>query len=314
MANEVDVLRKPRRSELLTKLKKYKVLYLMILPALIYYLLICYYPMAGLSLAFKDYSIRKGIFGSDWIGFTYFKTFFNSYDAPRLVLNTLRIGVIKCILEFPFPIIFALMINEVKAVRFKRVSQTISYLPHFFSTVIVVTILQKVFAPNVGLINQLKALFGGDASTFYLMEAKYFDRLLVTMDLWTSLGWSSILYLAAIAGIDPALYEAAEIDGASRIQRIRFITVPGIRGTIGILFIMGIGGLLSSGFNQILLLRTPGNMAVAETLDTYVVRIGLAGGQFGYATAIGLIQGVVGFIMIVTFNSLSRKFTEVSLW
>lgn len=314
MANQVEALRRPKRSDLLTKLNKYKVLYLMILPAIIYYLLICYYPMAGLTLAFKNYSIRKGIFGSDWVGFTYFQTFFNSYDAPRLVKNTLRIGVIKCILEFPFPIIFALMINEVKAMRFKRTTQTISYLPHFFSTVIVVTILQKVFAPNVGLINQLKALFGGDPSTFYMMESKYFDPLLVTMDLWTGLGWSSILYLAAIAGIDPALYEAAEIDGASRIQRIRYITVPGIRGTIGILFIMGIGGLLSSGFNQILLLRTPGNMAVAETLDTYVVQVGLAGGQFGYATAIGLIQGVVGFIMIVTFNTLSRKFTEVSLW
>lgn len=286
----------------------------MILPALIYYLLICYYPMAGLTLAFKNYSIRKGIFGSDWIGFDYFRTFFNSYDAPRLVKNTLRIGIIKCILEFPFPIIFALMINEVKAIRFKRVSQTISYLPHFFSTVIVVTILQKVFAPNIGLINQLKALFGGDPSTFYMMDSKYFDPLLITMDLWTGLGWSSILYLAAIAGLDPELYEAAEIDGASRLQRIRYITVPGIRGTIGILFIMGIGGLLSSGFNQILLLRTPGNMAVAETLDTYVVQVGLAGGQFGYATAIGLIQGVVGFVMIVTFNTLSRKFTEVSLW
>lgn len=314
MTNGVEVLRKPGQSKRFAKLSKYKVLYLMILPALIYYLLICYYPMAGLTLAFKNYSIRKGIFGSDWIGFDYFRTFFNSYDAPRLVKNTLRIGIIKCILEFPFPIIFALMINEVKAIRFKRVSQTISYLPHFFSTVIVVTILQKVFAPNIGLINQLKALFGGDPSTFYMMDSKYFDPLLITMDLWTGLGWSSILYLAAIAGLDPELYEAAEIDGASRLQRIRYITVPGIRGTIGILFIMGIGGLLSSGFNQILLLRTPGNMAVAETLDTYVVQVGLAGGQFGYATAIGLIQGVVGFVMIVTFNTLSRKFTEVSLW
>lgn len=302
------------KSSFWKKAQYYWPLYLMLLPALIYYVLICYYPMAGLSLAFKDYSIKKGIFGSPWKGFDYFRAFFRSYDAPLLVRNTLRIGLIKCILEFPFPIILALMINEVRNMRFKKVTQTISYIPHFFSTVIVVTILQKVFAPNIGLINQLKALFGGDPSTFYLMEAKYFDPLLITMDLWTNMGWNSILYLAAISGIDPALYEAARIDGASRFQQMHYITLPGIRGTVGMLFIMGIGGLLSSGYDQILLLGTPGNASVSQTLDVYVVKVGLMGGQFGYATAIGLIQGIVGFTMIVIFNNLGRKFTEVSLW
>lgn len=296
------------------KMTRFWPLYLMLVPCIIYYVLICYVPMGGVLLAFKDYSFRKGIWGSPWVGFRYFRMFFTSYDFPRLLRNTLIVGFIKCILEFPFAIILALLLNEFKNEKFKKISQTITYLPHFLSTVIIVTMLQRILAPNIGVLNQFIGKLGGDSSTFFLMEPKYFFQLLFSMDLWRNIGWDSIIYLAAISGVDTALYEAASIDGCSRLKKIWHITLPGIRGTIGLLFIMGVGGLLSSGFEQIYLLRTPGNMAVADTLDTFVLQMGLMNGQFGYATAVGLIQGIVGLILVIVCNRLSKRFTGVSLW
>ena len=289
-------------------------LYLLLAPAIVYYILICYVPIAGNVLAFKDYSFRKGIWGSPWVGWKYFNMFFQSYDCWRLIRNTLQIGFIKCILEFPFAIILALLLNEIRAQRFKKITQTITYLPHFLSSVIIVTMLQRILAPNTGVLNQVVAALGGDGSTFYLMQASYFHGILFSMDIWRNIGWDSIIYLAAISSVDQELYEAASMDGCNRLEQIWHVTLPGIRGTIGLLFIMGVGGLLSSGFEQMWLLRTPGNMSVADTLDVYVVRIGLQNAQFGYASAIGLIQGLVGLFLVVTTNTLSKKFTEVSLW
>ena len=305
---------KPPKQSLSKRLVRDWPLYLMLVPCIIYYALICYVPMAGSVLAFKDYSFKKGIWGSPWVGLDYFKTFFLSYDAPRLIKNTLTIGVIKCILEFPFAIILALMLNEIINMKFKKVAQTITYLPHFLSSVIIVTMLQKILAPNVGILNQAISALGGDGSTFFLMEADYFYQILFSMDLWRNIGWDSIIYLAAISSVDTALYEAAEMDGCNKLKRMWHITLPSIRGTIGLLFIMGVGGLLSSGVEQVWLLRTPGNMSLADTLDVYVVRVGLQGGQFGYATAIGLIQGLVGLVLVVTCNKICKKMTEVSLW
>ncbi len=296
------------------KLIRFWPLYLMLVPCIIYYVLICYVPMGGVILAFKDYSFRKGIWGSPWVGFRYFRMFFTSYDFPRLLRNTLIVGLIKCILEFPFAIILALLLNEFKNEKFKKISQTITYLPHFLSTVIIVTMLQRILAPNIGVLNQFIGKLGGDPGTFFLMEPKYFFQLLFSMDLWRNIGWDSIIYLAAISGVDSALYEAASMDGCTRLKKIWHITLPGIRGTIGLLFIMGVGGLLSKGFEQIYLLRTPGNMSVADTLDTFVLQMGLLNGQFGYATAVGLIQGIVGLILVIVCNRLSKRFTGVSLW
>ncbi|MGL4345017.1 MAG: ABC transporter permease [Cellulosilyticaceae bacterium] len=293
---------------------KYWPLYLMLLPCIVYFILICYVPMTGIVLAFKDYSFKEGIWGSPWVGLRYFETFFTSYDSGRLLKNTLTVGFIKCILEFPFAIILALMLNEIRNLKFKKTVQTITYLPHFLSSVIIVTIMQRVLAPNTGVLNEVIGAMGGDSSTFFLMEVKYFFKILFSMDLWRNIGWDSIIYLAAISAVDTALYEAAEMDGCTKLKKIWHITLPSIRGTIGLLFIMGVGGLLSSGFEQIYLLRTPGNMAVADTLDTFVVRVGLAGGQFGYATAIGLIQGIVGLVLVVVCNKICKKVTEVGLW
>ena len=305
---------KLNKKSLKSKLLHYWPLYVMLLPAIIYYILICYVPMAGNVQAFKEYSFKKGIWGSDFVGLRYFESFFKSYDALRLIKNTLTVGFIKCILEFPFAIILALLLNELKNMKFKKASQTITYLPHFLSSVIIVTMIQRLLAPNNGVINQIIAGLGGDGSTFFLMDAKYFLGILFSMDLWRNIGWDSIIYLAAISSVDTSLYEAAQMDGCGKLKRMWHITLPGIRGTIGLLFIMGVGGLLSSGFEQIYLLRTPGNMQLADTLDTYVVRVGLQGGQFGYATAIGLIQGLVGLVLVIGTNKICKKLTEVSLW
>ncbi len=289
-------------------------LYVMLLPAVVYYIVICYVPIFGNVLAFKDYSFRKGIWGSPWVGMKYFNMFFTSYDCKRLILNTLHIGFIKCILEFPFAILLALLLNEMRALTYKKITQTITYLPHFLSSVIIITMLQRILAPNTGVLNQIIGALGGDSSTFYLMKANYFHRILFLMDIWRNIGWDSIIYLGAIAAVDMELYEAASIDGCNRLGQIWHVTLPGIRATIGLLFIMGVGGLLSSGFEQMWLLRTPGNMSVADTLDVWVVRIGLQKGQFGYASAVGLIQGLVGLILVVTANRICKRFTEVGLW
>ena len=206
------------------------------------------------------------------------------------------------------------MLHNIPSHKFKRMAQTITYLPHFLSSVIIITMLQRILAPNTGVLNQVIAKMGGDGSTFFLMKAEYFHEILFGMDLWRNIGWDSIIYLAAISSVDQELYEAASMDGCNRLGQIWHVTLPGIRGTIGLLFIMGVGGLLSSGFEQMWLLRTPGNMSVADTLDVYVVRIGLQNGQFGYASAIGLIQGLVGLFLVVTTNAVSKKFTEVGLW
>lgn len=299
---------------LFRRIWRYRALYLMVIPCLVFFAVFAYVPMGGLVLAFKDYKFNKGILGSPWVGLKYFETFFGNYQAFQLIRNTLVIGAIKVILEFPFPIVLALMLNEVKSARYKKLTQTISYLPNFLSWVILVTMMQRLLAPNTGLLNQLIGQFGGNGGTFFMMQESAFYPIVFFSDLWKNIGWNSIIFLAAISGIDPSLYEAARIDGCRKFQEIRHITLPSLRPTIGILFIMGLGGLISSGFDQIYLLRTPGNMALADTLDVYIIRMGLTGGQYGYATAVGLIQGIVSLILVVTANKVSAKVTEVSIW
>lgn len=294
--------------------KKYWQLYVLMIPGFLYMIFFEIWPLHGLLLAFKDYSFRKGIFGSDWVGFRYFKTFFSSYDFWPMVFNTVKIGFIKTILEFPMAIILALLLNELRNLKFKKAVQTISYLPHFLSGVVIVTLAQKILAPNVGILNQAIAFFGGDGSTYFLNEKKYFYIILFVLDVWESIGWGSIIYLSALSSVNTELYEAVEIDGGGRWAKMWHVSFPSIIPTAGLLFIMGVGGLFSSSAQQLWLLRTPGNSALAETLDYYVLRVGLVNGQYGYATAVGIVQAVVGFILVYIFNTLGKKFTETSLW
>lgn len=289
----------------------------MVLPCILFFLVFSYVPMTGLLVAFKEYSFTKGVFGSPWAGrhgFQYFWDFFHYYDAMLLVRNTVLSGIVKAVLSFPFPILFALVLNEVGANGFKKAVQTISYLPYFLSWVIVSLLFFRVLAPDDGLLNLLVARLGGDGSTYYLMEAGYFYPILLFTYLWKNIGWNSIIYLAAISGIDPALYEAAQIDGAKKLRQTWHITLPGIKPTMGILFILAVGSIMSTGFEQNYLFRTPGNMQVADILDTFVLKQGFEQGKYAYATAIGLLQGLTGLVLVTVSNKLSKKYLEVGIW
>lgn len=305
---------KKRNTQLLRRIVQHKFLYMMLLPCIVFFIVFSYIPMGGLMLAFKEYQFNKGIIGSPWVGLKYFEAFFNEYQSGNLIKNTLIISCMKVFVGLPFPILLALMFNEVRKGRFRAISQSISYLPHFLSWVIIVGLMQRIFAPDTGLINEVIKLFGGEGDTFFMMESSAFYPLMFGSYIWQSIGWDSIIYLAAIAGINPDLYEAARIDGANKWREIWHITLPGMRLTIMILFILSLGGILQAGFDQIYLMRTPGNMELADILDTYVIRVGLQGGQYGYATAVGLMQGVIGLVLVLTANRASKKFFDESIW
>lgn len=305
------------RSRTWKNVLKHRNLYLMVLPCVAFFIIFSYIPMAGLLVAFKNYSFTKGIFNSPWEanhGLQNFIDFFNYFEFKTIIRNTFVTGFVKAILAFPFPILFALLLNEIVHSKFKKMVQTISYLPYFLSWAVVSLVIFRVLAPDDGLLNQVKEMLGGKSGTFYLMEEKYFYAILLISLLWKNIGWNSIIYLAAISGINPELYEAAKIDGASKLRQIWHITLAGIKPTMGILFIMSIGSIVTSGFEQNYLLRTPGNMRVADIIDVYVVVQGFQQGKYAYATAIGLMQGIIGLIMVVTANRLSKKFLEVSIW
>ncbi|WP_420489038.1 ABC transporter permease [Neobacillus vireti] len=295
-------------------IKKHRAQYFMLLPCIIFFIIFSYLPMAGLVLAFKEFRFDTGMFGGAWVGLQYFERFFQDPQSWNFVKNTLIISGMKLLLAMPFPIILALLFNEIKSNKIRGFFQSISYLPHFLSWVVVVGIIQAILAPNTGLLNELIKTMGGDGSTFFLMDEKYFHSIMFWSYVWKDIGWSSIIYFAAIAGIDPALYEAASIDGAGRLRKIWHITLTGIRPTILILFILSLGNILSAGFDQIYLLKTPGNAEVAEIIDTYVIRTGLQSGQFGYATAVGMMQGVIGLIVVLVVNRFANKKFNTSLW
>lgn len=292
---------------------EYRHIYLFLLPAVIWFLIFAYYPMYGVILAFKDFKYNLGILGSPWVGFRYFKAFLSDSSFFEVIRNTLSISVLKLVCGFPAPIILALMLNEVIHNKFKRVIQTVSYLPHFVSWVVVATLLQKILSPNAGIINDIRASLGKE-SIFYMGDPNLFYPLIVLSDIWKGVGWGSIIYLAALTNIDPTLYEAAEIDGAGRWSKIFRITLPSIAPTIGILLIMSLSGILNAGFDQIYLLQTPSTLRVSEVLDTYVLKRGIQQGEFAYATAIGLFKSFISMIIIITVNNISRRLTEISLW
>ena len=288
---------------------RYWPLYVMLLPCIVYYALICYVPMAGSVLAFKDYSFKKGIWGSPWVGFDYFKTFFKSYDAGRLIRNTLAIGIIKCILEFPFAIILALLLNELRNMKFKKISQTITYLPHFLSSVIIVTMLQKILAPNTGILNQAIAALGGDGSTFFLMDAKYFYRILFSMDLWKNIGYGSVLYLSVLTGIDQEMYEAADLDGANARQKMWYITLPMLIPMVVVMVLMGLGNIMHSDtglFYQVT--KNSGALySTTQVLDSYVFNAVMTASNYSTTAATTLYQSVIGCVMMVATNLVVRK-------
>ncbi len=309
-------MKKSNMKKTLTAIWNKKVLYLFILPALVWYFIFCYVPMSGLLLSIKEYSFTKGIYGSDFAEpiDKFFKLFFNNTNFWKLIRNTVLISVLKLITSFPAPIILALLLNEVRVKWFKKTVQTISYLPFFISWIIVVTMLSQLLSPYGGPINDLKvSLFGGD-TIFFMGERSWFLPIVLISNIWKGVGWGSIVYLAAMSNINPELYEAARIDGASRFQMMFKITLPSISTTIGILFILAVGGLISAGYDPIYLLQQPGNLELSQILDTYIVEVGLRQGNYSIATVASMFQGVIALILVVTTNSILRRTTEISLW
>lgn len=291
---------------------KNKMLYLMLLPIIIFYVVFNYYPMYGAQIAFKDYQPVYGIEGSQWVGLKHFKKFFDSIYAGRLIGNTLSINIKGLIWGFPAPIVLALMLNEVKNVGFKRVVQTISYLPHFISTVVIAGMVLK-FTATDGFITNFLTMFGYPKQNL-MYNPDLFQPIFVISGIWQGIGWSSIIYLAAIAGIDEELYDAAKIDGAGRWKQTLYVTLPSILPTIITMLILRIGNMMSLGFEKVFLLYNSAIYEKADVISTYVYRMGIEQMNYSFSTAVGLFNSLINLILIVSANKISKKLTETGLW
>jgi len=289
---------------------KYK--YLLILPVLVYFFLFSYKPMYGLVIAFQDYRASLGILRSRWVGLRQFVIFFKDPYFFRLLRNTISISFLNIIFGFPAPIILAILLNELKNVAFRRTVQTITYMPYFISLVVVAGLI-RTYSTQTGIFSQVAALFGGGGKN-YLMFPQYFYPIYVASDIWQHIGWNSIIYLAAITGIDQEQYEAAIIDGAGRFKRITSVTLPNLLPIIMVLFILRMGGILNVGFEKIILLYNASIYSVADVISTFVYRRGIEDAVYSYATAVGLFNSVVNVAFLVAANTLSRKYSEYSLY
>ncbi|MFE6168692.1 ABC transporter permease [Viridibacillus arvi] len=305
-------VKKSARIEWKKSFKKNWELYLLLTPVILYFVVFHYFPLYGLQIAFKDFIATKGITGSPWVGFKHFERFFDSYYFWRLIKNTIGIGVFTLLVSFPVPIILALMLNEVKSLRYKKFVQTVIYAPHFLSTVVVVGML-LLFLKSDGLVNQIIMLFGGNSIDF-ITEPGWFKTLFVFSDVWQTMGWSSIIYIAALAAVDPAQHEAAMIDGASKFQRIIHINIPAIMPTIVILFILNAGSVMAVGFEKVFLMQNDLNMSTSDVISTFVYRSGILEAQYSFSAAVGLFNSLINFIMLIMVNQIAKKVSETSLW
>lgn len=304
---------KKRYQALVRVLRRHWQMYLLIAPVLLYFIVFHYWPMYGVQIAFKNYVATKGIWGSPWVGFKHFERFFESYFFWRLIKNTIGISLYELLVGFPIPILLALMINEVRLKSFKKFVQTVTYAPHFLSTVVVVGMVMMFLSPESGLVNVAIKAMGGEP-VFFMTQPEWFKTIYVFSGVWQQMGWSSIIYLAALAGIDPQLHDAARVDGASRLKRIWHINLPGIRPTIVILLILNIGTIMGVGFEKVFLMQNSLNMESSDVISTYVYRSGILGAQYSFSAAVGLFNSLVNFILLIAVNRVARKVNQVSLW
>ena len=302
-----------RKRSFLDNLIRYRVMIFMALPGVILVFIFSYIPMYGVIIAFKEYSISKGTWGSPWVGLEHFRDFFSNPFAVRTIKNSFVLGILAFVFSFPAPIILALLINEIPFAGFKRVTQTISYLPHFISTVIIIGILKRLTSIQGGLFNQIVESFGLEPIIFF-EEPGWFRTLYIGSGIWQGVGWGTIIYLAAIAGCSPTLYEAAIIDGANRFQRALYITIPTILPTVSILLILSIGGVMGSDFEKIILMYSPSTYSTADVIATYTYRSGIVQAKYSFSAAVGLFNTAVGFVLVYTANRISRKISGNSLW
>jgi len=312
MKRPVSVSPKPKNRW--KRVKRNYELYLFLIPAMLFFILFCYVPIYGVQIAFRDYKAGMSFTQAPWVGFKYFQMFlFENPLALRTIVNTLLISVYQIILSFPIPILFALMLNQLQKKGFKRFTQMVSYAPYFISTVVAVGLLNAFFAQGTGIFNIIRELLGLEKLPF-MTDASWFRTIYIGSNIWQSVGWNSIIYIAALAGIDQEVYEAAMIDGASRFQRILRIELPALLPTIIILLIMNVGSLMGVGFEKIFLMQTNTNLSVSEVISTYTYKIGLLNANYSYSAAIGLFNSVVNFMLLAAVNFIAKKTAEISIW
>lgn len=319
--NKVDprggIVTAPKNEKFIYRLsrdmRKNWILYAMILPVVAYYIIFAYVPMSGIQLAFKDYIIKKGIWGSPWVGFKQFERFFSNYNFKLLIKNTIGISLYSLLVGFPIPIIFALMLNYLKNRFLKKTVQMVSYAPYFISTVVMCGMITIFLNPDTGIFNTIRNVFGLESIDF-LGKPGMFKSIYVWTGVWQGMGWSSIIYISALSGVDQQLHEAAIVDGASKLQRIIHIDLPSLKPTIVMLLILQMGQIMNVGFEKVFLLQNSLNMKTSDVISTYVYRVGLVQNDYSYSTAVGLFNSIINLMLIVMANFLSKKFADESLW
>lgn len=304
---------KNKKNSILKEYVKYKYLFIMLIPIIIYFIVFHYGPMYGLLLAFKDYQPFIGFSKSEWVGLSHFKDMMGGLYFLPVLKNTIIISLYNLIWGFPAPIILAVLLNEVSNRKFKRTVQTITYFPHFISWVVMAGIVYEVLSPSRGLFNIILQSFGADP-IFFVADPKWFRTVLVGSNIWKNIGWSSIIYLAAITNINPELYQVADIDGASRLQKIKYITLPSISNVVVIMFIFAVGKIINDNFDQIYNMMNAKVMGVADVISTYTYRAGLADMNYSYATAVGLFKNVISFSLVMMANNIAKKLKQETLF
>lgn len=311
-APAVAIDKKAFRARAWKQVKKNKMVYLMVLPVIVYYILFHYKPMYGIIIAFQDYRPRQGISGSEWVGLRHFRDFFGGYYFGRLLGNTLKLSFATLLIGFPVPIVLALLINELRSKKFSKLVQTVTYMPHFVSMVVMCAMIRQ-FVSSSGFITAFFSLFGYDGSNM-LAKPGLWIPIYVLSNIWQGAGWGSIVYLAALTGIDSELYDAARVDGANRWKQTLHVTIPSILPTIIIMLIMRVGQIMGVGYEKTLLLYNDGILNVADIISTYVYRMGMLNREFSFSTAVNLFNSVINFILVILANQISKKATETSLW
>ena len=303
----------PKKQPFSSYMKGHYDLYLLLLPAVVYVAVFMYVPMYGVLMAFQDYSPARGILGSTFVGLKHFDKFFSTYMAKQIITNTVVLSAYSLIVSFPFPVMLALMLNYCVSKKFGKLVQTVTYMPYFISVMVLVGMMNIFFSSNYGVVNMVLKALGMEAYTFMSSEAS-FRHMYVWSGIWQGMGYSSVIYFAALAGIDPTLYEAAELDGASKLQRILYIDLPSIMPTVIIMLIMSAGNLMSVGFEKAYLMQNDRNSGVSEILSTYVYKVGLIDARYSFSAAINLFNSVINFEILITINKISGKLSETSLW
>ncbi len=294
-------------------IRRYWPLYIFILPTLVFLIIFNYLPMYGIQIAFRDFSASKGVLGSPWVGWKWFKAFTDNPRFWKYFENTLTLSLYSLVAGFPVPIILACILNYIPSQRFKRFSQTVTYMPHFISVVVLVGMMSSFLSPSSGFVNTIVKALGGEP-VYFMGKAKYFQHLYVWSGVWQSAGWGSIIYIAALSGVSSDMHEAAIIDGATKLQRVLHIDLPSIMPTMVTLLILNCGSILGVGFEKVYLMQNTLNTSVSEVISTYTYKIGIISSEFSYSTAIGLFNTVINFIILILVNGVSKKIFEVSLW